>query len=207
MKRYMNYPFSNAIWCGVGTVSLYFYFIYLMVKYQDPAAGLILAVPTAFLIVTIALASVTYERNNRGRIALTGKKAIGLVSRKTVQTDYRSRHKNYLIDFTYESENKETLEATVYVSYSDFQFFVEGKEIPIYVKGEYAMFNMVEVRRNFEKTPDYVMDYNVNKKEPMTSKVNYDAHKVKFVNCPYCDSKITEDTMVCPHCGATHLLD
>lgn len=185
MKRYMNYPIYNFIIVAVTAFVDFMLFLGLVIALKTPALCVVLIIPGFHIAIAVAHGMFWYQKNQAGKDALKGHKAIGKVLKK--KTTYYGKIRRYTVDISYTSDDNKELVATAFVDFNNLDLFIEGKDIPIYVNGENAMFLIAEVK-----------DINA-LKERVEAKV------LQYKKCPYCDSMIELSAIYCNHCGATNL--
>jgi hypothetical protein len=143
---------------------------------------LMLGVPLAMVIFSAVM---LYRQN----FALAGKREKGVVY-DTYYSGGRNNTTCY-VRFIYKNQNGESCRCKVAIYPEDKCLFEKGKEIPIYVNGEYACFKIEEIR-SMENYDDVLKEIKEDNKE-------------EFFVCPYCDNRYKNSLDKCPHCGAKRL--
>ena len=181
---------TRNLWVSyLGTVLMTFLFIGSIVGISQAGAELFfifiyVVFLTIFIYVLVVLETIYDRRKN---FALKGHKTTAVI--KTVEVK-RCKSPYCFVYYKYMDEYKEECIGKTPIELGDMKFFQEGNAIPVYLNGQFAAFNVEEIR-NIKNT------YTSPKKEEVKDNVR------KKVVCDYCDSLYDINLDQCPNCGAS----
>jgi len=148
----------------------------------------------------LVLAVKSYQK---GQIALSGYKSKGVVTNNYITSGRGGSSCN--VEIQYKTESGEDALFTTQVRAEYQKYFLIGKEIPLYVKGEYGYFKEEEIYGSIEdqlkgNIPEYKLDNLEQEKIAYSKKI-----EKKDTTCPYCGATLKGNVKRCPSCRSSLL--
>jgi len=135
-----------------------------------------------------------FQQYKRKLIALQGHKSTGVVEELRLFSNDEGTG-TFRVKISYTTDSGEKVLLVTSIPRSKENYFVEGKEIPLYVNGNYGYFKEEEIFGSIESLAK------VNDLEVVPSK----KIEKKDTTCPYCGTTLKGNEKKCPSCKSNLL--